>query len=100
MDKLPRWVEVWGPVVLVLSAMWLMVGRSEDRLAAQIAANRQAIESNREAIGEVERRLGEAIGEVERRLGEVIGENGKAIARLEVRVQRVEDDVTWLRNNH
>ncbi|MXW10111.1 MAG: hypothetical protein F4Z78_09805 [Gammaproteobacteria bacterium] len=77
-----------------------MVGRSEDRLAAQIAANRQAIESNREAIGEVERRLGEAIGEVERRLGEVIGENGKAIARLEVRVQRVEDDVTWLRNNH
>ena len=93
MDKLPRWVEVWGPVVLVLSAMWLMVGRSEDRLAAQIAENRQA-------IGEVERRLGEAIGEVERRLGEDIEENGKAIARLEVRVQRVEDDVTWLRNNH
>ena len=27
-------------------------------------------------------------------------ENGKAIARLEVRVTRVEDDVTWLRNNH
>ena len=82
LDKLPRWVEVWGPVVLVLSAMWLMVGRSEDRLAAQIAENRQAIE------------------EVERRLGEDIGENGKAIARLEVRMQRVEDDVTWLRNNH
>ena len=93
LDKLPRWVEVWGPVVLVLSAMWLMVGGSEDRLAAQIAENRQAIE-------EVERRLGEDIGEVERRLGENIGENGEAIARLEVRVQRVEDDVTWLRNNH
>jgi len=53
MDKLPRWVEVWGPVALVLSAMWLMVGRSADRLAAQIAANRQAIERNREAIGAV-----------------------------------------------
>ena len=82
LDKLPRWVEVWRPVVLVLSAMWLMVGGSEDRLAAQIAENRQAIE------------------EVERRLGEDIGENGEAIARLEVRMQRVEDDVTWLRNNH
>lgn len=30
----------------------------------------------------------------------VIAENGKAIARLEVRMTRVEDDVTWLRNNY
>lgn len=30
---------------------------------------------------------------------EAIVERGKAIAHLEVRTQRVEDDVTWLRNN-
>ncbi len=47
MNTLPRWVEVWGPVVLVLSAMWLMVNRSEDRLTARIEQNRQAIEAAR-----------------------------------------------------
>lgn len=79
---LPRWVEVWGPLVLILGAMWAMTGRLEQRFVAQIEG--------------LEQRLTTRIERVE--MG--VAENGKAIARLEVRMQRVEDDVTWLRNNH
>ena len=38
MSKLPRWVEVWGPVIVVLGAMWTMMNRFEDRLTVRIVA--------------------------------------------------------------
>lgn len=38
MSKLPRWVEVWGPVIVVLGAMWTMMNRLEDRLTVRIVA--------------------------------------------------------------
>ncbi|MCY4645683.1 MAG: hypothetical protein OXE73_02175 [Gammaproteobacteria bacterium] len=78
MAKMPEWVKVWAPVAVILGAMWTMNTRSEDRLTARLD------------------RLTERIERVEMALSE----NGKAIARLEVRVGRVEDDVTWLRNNY
>ena len=60
-SRMPEWVKVWGPVALVLGAMWTMTTRLEDRLAEEFRANRDAIRANRDAIVE----------------------NGKAIARLE-----------------
>ena len=81
MSKLPRWVEIWGPVAVVLGAMWTMNVRLEDRLGARID------------------RLEDGLTARIERLEAIVAENGKAIARLEVRTQRVEDDVTWLRNN-
>ena len=80
--KLPRWVEVWGPVAIVLGTMWAMNTRLEDRLGAR--------------MDRMEDRLSTRIERIE----SLTVENGKAIARLEVRMTRVEDDVTWLRNNH
>ena len=78
------WMKDWGQFITLLLALGGFYGfiRSdmramEGRLGARIDANRTAIDKNREAILE----------------------NGKAIARLEVRTQRVEDDVAWLRNN-
>ncbi len=78
------WMKDWGQFISLLLALGGFYGfiRSdmramEERLGARIDANRGAIDANRGAIVE----------------------NGKAIARLEVRTQRVEDDVTWLRNN-
>lgn len=79
-----EWMKDWGQFITLLLALGGFYGfiRSdmrtmEERLGARIDTNRVAINANREAIVE----------------------NGKAIARLEVRMQRVEDDVTWLRNN-
>ena len=96
------WMKDWGQFVVLLLALGGFYGfiRSdmlameerleermqamEERLGARIDANRDNIVANREAIGANQATL---------------VENGKAIARLEVRMQRVEDDVTWLRNN-
>lgn len=79
-----EWMKDWGQFITLLLALGGFYGlmRSdmrvmEERLGVRIDANREAIDASREAIVE----------------------NGKAIARLEVRMQRVEDDVTWLRNN-
>ena len=36
--KLPRRLEVWSPVAIVLGAMWTMNIRIEDRLVARIAS--------------------------------------------------------------
>ena len=69
--KMPEWVKVWGPVVVILGAMWTMTGRMEDRLVARIE-----------------------------RLETAMSETGKAVARLEAKAERVEADVTWLRNNY
>ncbi len=80
--KIPHWVEVWGPVAIVLGAMWAMNTRLEDRLGVR--------------MDRMDDRLTTRIERVEN----LVVENGKAIARLEVRMTRVEDDVTWLRNNH
>ena len=78
------WMKDWGQFITLLLALGGFYGfiRSdmramEGRLGARIDANRTAIDTNREAIVE----------------------NGRAIARLEVRMRRVENDVTWLRNN-
>ena len=80
-DSLPRWVEVWGPVVVILGAMWTMTARMENRLTDRIERVEDRLTAVVEALHEAEKRLGERI------------------AGLEVRMQRVEDDVTWLRNN-
>ena len=76
-SPLPRWVEVWGPVVVILGAMWMMIQGVEGRID----------------------RLEDGLTARIERLEATVAENGQAIARLEVRMQRVEDDVTWLRNN-
>ena len=85
MDTMPEWVKVWGPVLVILGAMWTMNIRLEDRLGARV-----------DRLGERVERLGERVERVE----SAVVENGKAIARLEVRMTRVEDDVTWLRNSY
>ena len=76
--RIPEWVKAWGPVVVILGAMWTLNNRLEDQLGARMDRLEDKIDQNTAAIVE----------------------NGKAVARLEVRVARVEDDVTWLRNNH
>ena len=76
-SPLPRWVEVWGPVVVILGATWMMIQGVEGRID----------------------RLEDGLTARIERLEATVAENGQAIARLEVRMQRVEDDVTWLRNN-
>ena len=73
-----RDVRSLGESVTKLEVLPGQVQAMEARLTEQILANREAVEFNQQAIAE----------------------NGKAIARLEVRMTRVEDDVTWLRNNH
>ena len=109
MSKVPRWLEVWGPVVLVLGAMWTLTSRMEDRLAARIAsvelsqaARIASVESSQAArLASVESSLAARIASVESsqaarlasvesslaaRLAsveEAVIQNGKAIARLE-----------------
>ena len=76
MSKVPRWLEVWGPVVLVLGAMWTLTSRMEDRLAARIAS----VELSQAArLASVELSLAARLASVE----EAVIQNGKAIARLE-----------------
>ena len=87
MSKVPRWLEVWGPVVLVLGAMWTLTSRMEDRLAARIAsvelsqaARLASVESSLAArLASVESSLAARLASVE----EAVIQNGKAIARLE-----------------
>lgn len=76
------WVKEWGQTVLLLLAIAGAVGS----LYAFIRSD----------LRNMEQRLTTRLERVETS----VIENGKAIARLEVRMQRVEDDVTWLRNNH
>ena len=98
MSKVPRWLEVWGPVVLVLGAMWTLTSRMEDRLAARIAsvelsqaARIASVESSQAArLARVESSLAARIASVESSLAarlasveEAVIQNGKAIARLE-----------------
>ena len=53
-SRMPEWVKVWGPVALVLGAMWTMTARLEDRLAEEVRANRDAIVENGKAIARLE----------------------------------------------
>ena len=100
------WMKDWGQFVVLLVAlggfygfirsdMWTM----EERLGARMQAMEERLEARMQAM---EERLGARIDANRDNIvanREAIVENGKAIARLEVRTQRVEDDVTWLRNN-
>lgn len=81
MSKVPRWVEIWGPVAVMLAVMGGMFAWGFTVLRSDIARVENSLTVRIE------------------RLEATVAENGKAIARLEVRMQRVEDDVTWLRNN-
>lgn len=81
MKEVPRWLEIWGPVPVLLGAMWAMNSRMEDRLTTRIERVEDRLTAVVETIHGAEKRLGERV------------------ARLEVRMQRVEDDVTWLRSN-
>lgn len=73
-----EWMKDWGQFVLLLVALGGFytfiradMNRMEDRLTDRLE-----------------------------RVENAVTENGKAVARLEVRMTRVEDDVTWLRNNY
>ena len=93
MGKLPRWVEVWGPVVLVLGAMWTMTSRLEDRLSARI----EGVESRLTArIEGVESRLTVRIEGVESRLTVRIAENRSSIQRVESKVDELSGYVRGL----
>ncbi len=76
MSKVPRWLEVWGPVVLVLGAMWTLTSRMEDRLAARVASVELSLAAR---LASVESSLAARLASVE----EAVIQNGKAIARLE-----------------
>ena len=62
MSKLPRWVEVWGPVIVILGAMWTMMNRLEDRLTVRIVAVEERVVAVEERARGVESKVDQLTG--------------------------------------
>jgi len=65
MEEIPRWAEIWGPVVVVLGAMWKMTDRLEKRLEDRINRMGDRLKAVREAATPLSERVSRIEGKLE-----------------------------------